>query len=213
MDKEEKTRAIVVSGFCAGRTAKEIIQFHIKKSTMYNIKKKWDAHIAAGGSFDFETSRKIHKRRSDSKGAVLAEDLRDLVERDPGRSMRSIANEIGVSECTVRKMMKEDLRYKSYAMRQGQFMSEATKARRAEKAKKLLAKIKHPSAPNQLIFFSVEKNFTQDQKVNRRNNRWLSSDPSEVSIVMSTKFLATVMVLGVISNEGGVMPPHFFPKA
>jgi hypothetical protein len=78
MDKEEKTRAIIISGLCTGRTRKEIIQFHIiKKSTVYDIKKKWEAQVAAGG---------------------------------------------------------------------GQFMSETTKARRAEKAKKLLAKIKHPSS-------------------------------------------------------------------
>jgi hypothetical protein len=45
MDKEEKTRAIVISGLCAGRTAQEIIQFHnIKKSTVYNIIKKLEAH-------------------------------------------------------------------------------------------------------------------------------------------------------------------------
>jgi hypothetical protein len=81
-----------------------------------------------------------------------------------------------------------------------------------EKSKKLLAKIKHPSVPNKLIFFSDEKNFTQDQKINRRNNRWLCSDPSEVPIIMSTKFPANVMVLGIVSNEGDVMPPHFFPK-
>jgi hypothetical protein len=35
-------------------------------------------------------------------------------------------------------------------------------------------------------------------------------DISEVPIVMTTKFLATVMVLGVVRNEGDVMPLHFF---
>jgi hypothetical protein len=44
------------------------------------------------------------------------------------------------------------------------------------------------------------------------NNRWLCFDPTEVPKVMSTKFPATVMVLGVVSNEGDVMPPHIFPK-
>jgi hypothetical protein len=63
-----------------------------------------------------------------------------------------------------------------------------------------------------LIFFSDEKNFTQDQKVNRKNNRWLCSDPTEVPIVMSTKFPANVMVLGVVSNKSDVMPPHIFAK-
>ncbi len=85
-------------------------------------------------------------------------------------------------------------------------MSEAMKTKPLEKAKK------HPIIPNPLIFFSDEKNFTQDQKVNRRNNRWLCSDPTEVPIFAPTKFPANVMVLGVVSNKGDVMPPHIFPK-
>lgn len=58
--------------------------------------------------------------------------------------------------------------------------------------------------------FSDEKNFNQDQKVNSKNNRWLCDDPTEVPIVMQTKFPATVMTLAVVSNKGDVMPPHFF---
>jgi hypothetical protein len=108
--------------------------------------------------------------------------------------------------------MAQDIRYKSYALRRGQFMNEATKERRLAKAKLMLNKLKKPVTNGQLIFFSDEKNFSQDQKVNRKNNRWLCADISEVPIVMATKFPATVMVLGVVSNEGDVMPPHFFQK-
>jgi hypothetical protein len=61
-----------------------------------------------------------------------------------------------------------------------------------------------------LIFFAGEKNLSHDQKVNSRNHRWLCDDPSEAPIVMKTKFPATVMVLGVVSNKGDVMPPHIF---
>ncbi len=81
-----------------------------------------------------------------------------------------------------------------------------------EKAKLLLNKLKNPAANGQLVFSSDEKNFSQDQKVNRKNNRWLCADISDVPIVMATKFPATVMVLGVVSNEGDVMPPHIFAK-
>jgi len=62
-----------------------------------------------------------------------------------------------------------------------------------------------------LWFYSDEKNFDQDQKVNRRNDR-LCADPSEVPHVMHTKLPATVMVLEVVSNERHVMPSHFFPQ-
>jgi hypothetical protein len=51
MNKEEKRRTMVINGPSAGRTEKEILQFYnAKKSTVYEMKKKWDAHIAAGGS-------------------------------------------------------------------------------------------------------------------------------------------------------------------
>ncbi len=43
-----------------------------------------------------------------------------------------------------------------------------------------------------------------------RNNRWICDDPSEVPIVMQMKFLATVMVLGVVSNKGDMILPHVF---
>jgi hypothetical protein len=82
--------------------------------------------------------------------------------------MRSIANNFGVAKSTVRRIVKEDICYKSYTMRQGQFLSEVTKTR---PARKLLARLKDPSVTNQLIFFSDKKNFTQDQKGNRKNNR------------------------------------------
>jgi hypothetical protein len=141
MNQQESTRAVIVSGLRAGRTVKEIMDFaNIKKSMVYGLKKKYEEFIASGGSPDtFEIARKIHKRRSDYKGTALAEDLRELVSKDPG-SMRSMAQEMNVSRTTVRKMVSEDYRYKSYAMRRGQFMSEATKTRRLEKAKKLLAR-------------------------------------------------------------------------
>ncbi|QQP52332.1 Transposable element tcb2 transposase [Caligus rogercresseyi] len=45
------------------------------------------------------------------------------------------------------------------------------------------------------------------------NDRWISREASEVPVVFRTKNPAAVMVLGVISSEGHVMPPHFFePK-
>ena len=76
--------------------------------------------------------------------------------------------------------------------------------------KALLNPLKKPPAENILIFFSDEKNFDQDQKINRKKNRWLCEDPSEVPVIMKTKFPATVMVMGVVSNQGDVMPPHIF---
>ena len=59
-------------------------------------------------------------------------------------------------------------------------------------------------------FHSDEKFIDQDQNINQRNDRWLCRDPSDVPHVMHTTFPATIMVLGVASNERHVMPPNFF---
>ena len=80
------------------------------------------------------------------------------------------------------------------------------------KSVKLLNKLKHPKEPNMIWFFSDEKNFCQDQAHNKQNNRWIATCPKDVPKVMKSKFPATVMVFGVVSNEGDVMPPHIFAK-
>ena len=38
----------------------------------------------------------------------------------------------------------------------------------------------------------------------------IATNNSDVPRVMKTKFLATVMVFGVVSSEGHIMPPHIF---
>ena len=64
-----------------------------------------------------------------------------------------------------------------------------------------------------LRFFSDEKNFCQDQKINSQNNRWLSVSPKDVPRVIQMKFPGTSMVFGAVSSEGDVMLPYFSPEA
>ena len=39
---------------------------------------------------------------------------------------------------------------------------------------------------------------------------WIATNNRDVSRMMRTKFPATVMVFGVVSSEGHIMPPHIF---
>ena len=39
---------------------------------------------------------------------------------------------------------------------------------------------------------------------------WIATNNRDVSKVIKTKFPATVMVFGVVSSEGRIMPPHIF---
>ncbi len=209
---QEAQRGAIVTGIRAERTSREIADFNnISYNTVKHIAREYNNFIEEGGQDEkFDIKRKPHHRRSDAHSMEIVDRVQEAINTDPGRSMRRMAEELEVSEWLVRKIVKEDIRYKSYSLRKGQFMSAATKKTRYEKASALLNRIKHPPEPDILIFFSDEKNFTQDQKVNSKNNRWLCNDPREIPIVMKTKFPATVMVLGVVSNKGDVMPPHMF---
>jgi AraC-like DNA-binding protein len=208
MSAQEEGRAAILAGLRAGKTVKEIVDFTgASERTVFRIKK---AFKESDGTMT--SARKKQRRRSDAKDDTFVRKVKKAVDADPGRSMRSIAADLGVHEKTVRRTVTEQLGYTSFALRRGQFMTAATKERRLAKAKRLLSRLKHPKAANPLIFFSDEKNFNQDQKVNRQNDRWLCADSANVPRVMSTKFPAHIMVLGVVSSEGHVMPPHFFEK-
>ena len=39
---------------------------------------------------------------------------------------------------------------------------------------------------------------------------WIALNNRDMHRVMKTKFLATVMIFGVVSNDGHIMPPHIF---
>jgi hypothetical protein len=151
--------------------------------------------------------------------------LQDLIDIDPTRSASYLAEKMGCGTTTIKAAIKEDLQSRAYRRRTGQFLSQKLMDRRLLKCTKLLNMLKHPKEPGMLWFFSDEKNFCQDQIHNSQNHRWIAKSPhpmkknakrklarTDIPRVHKTKFPATVMILGVVSSEGDVMPPHFFEK-
>ena len=144
------------------------------------------------------------------RNADFVKRVEAMVDINLSKSMRSMAAELGVDKKTIQRCADEDLHCKSYRMQNGQLLTQATKDRRLLNSTKLLNKLKGPKESNMLWFFSDEKNFCQDQVHNRQNHRWIAMCPNDVPRVMKTKFPNTVMVFGVISSDGDVMPPHIF---
>ena len=164
-----------------------------------------------------EEPRDVIQRKKRTRDSLRTSRTEDFIKRleaqileEPAMSMQALATEFNVDRKTISRCINQDLRCRSYRLQTGQFLSEAMKDRRLKKARILLNKLKHPKDENMLWFFSDEKNFCQDQKFNRQNNRWIAMRPQDVPKVMQTKFPATVMVFCVISSEGHVMPPHIF---
>ncbi|UYV78053.1 hypothetical protein LAZ67_15003314 [Cordylochernes scorpioides] len=209
-NREFENRAAIIVALRAGRSPKEIVNFlKLPKTTIYRVKKQFDE---ADSNKEGIATRKKHSRRSDRvRGEEFVKNVKEKIDGNPGKSMRAIAKEMDVGSMTIVRTIHEDLGLKSYALRKGQLLTENMKNNRKGKAAALLNSLKHDSF-GMLRFFFDEKNFEVDQKVNPRNDRWICKDPSEIPVVMHTKFPASVMVLGVISSEGDVMPPHFFEK-
>ena len=57
---------------------------------------------------------------------------------------------------------------------------------------------------------AVQLMLSTDQSYDSQNHHWIATNNRDVPRVMKTKFPATVMVFGVVSSEGHVMPPHIF---
>ena len=57
---------------------------------------------------------------------------------------------------------------------------------------------------------TVQLMLSTDPSYDSLNHRWIATNNRDVPRVMKTKFPATVMVFGVVSSEGHIMPPHIF---
>lgn len=205
------TRHGVLLGIRAGSSNKNISEcLGVNLRTVQRIRKDFDE---SNGDYEGAAARKTHSARSDKKRTPeFVGEIQAMIDNDPSKSMRSIARDTGVSEFLIRQTVHEDIRYFSYKMRKGQFLSQAMKDKRKARAAKLLNKLKHPLLPNMLWVFSDEKNFCQDQMVNTQNNRWLAVSPKDVPRVMKNKYPANIMVFGVVTSDGDVMPPFMFPQ-
>ncbi|KAM3176140.1 hypothetical protein ACTXT7_007094 [Hymenolepis weldensis] len=119
--------------------------------------------------------------------------VHDTIDENRGKSMSEILPKI--LKCLkkqqyVRNVVHQDLGYKSCVLRRGrQFMStKTTRENCIMCAKPLLNKLEHPEEEQCLWFFPVEKNLHQNERINRRNNRWLLRvNPTEVPTVMHAR--------------------------
>ena len=94
-------------------------------------------------NFNSGNSPEAYDITSDHHDHDIVARVQELVNMDPSKSMRAMVCKLEVSATLVCKIIKEDLRYKSFGLRKGQFMSKAKKLQRWEKANKLLSCLKH----------------------------------------------------------------------
>ena len=123
--------------------------------------------------------------------------------------MAALAFEMNINKSTIYRTVAKDLNTKSYCLRKRHLLTAALMERWLIKGTALLNELKHGSSSH-VRFFSDEKKCIQDKLHNQQNDRFITDDPEEVPIVMSTKFPTSIMVLGIMLSDGEVMPLYFF---
>lgn len=129
---------------------------------------------ASGGDVWLAARRKKHSQRWGSirTSTIIHITGANIIDANPERSNRAIAKYLQVSEGPICNVVHEDIRYTSYRMSKGQFMSGHTQDRPmvAPRRKMISNQIKRPRG-TWYYFFSNENIFGQDQNEKRINDR------------------------------------------
>ncbi|QQP39318.1 Uncharacterized protein FKW44_020169 [Caligus rogercresseyi] len=183
MSEQEMKRQRAIDLLCAQVDPKVITtQIKVSMTTVYNIRKAMEGmdpisrKPGSGGH---------NKKRSGEFLNLLQENIK----KDPTKSMRKMA-----AERNVLSSPSWDL--KSFVRTPRDLLAATMKARRLERAKKVLNFFKHNG--DTVKIYSDKKIFTVDAVLNRRNDRFLAETRAQV------------MVLGIVASDGNKMPPHFF---
>ena len=130
--------------------------------------------------------------------------VRDRLRRNPRRSARKMAGDLGISERSVRRVLKSRLHTHPYKIQRVQALTDKQKATRLQRAKALKARC--ATLGDCEIVSSDEKLFSLQQLINKQNDRlWCqgrSSIDSDLFLATRRQGEASVMVWAAISASG-----------
>ena len=109
----------------------------------------------------------------------LRKKIKKKVQRKSHRSMRHMAKEYGISEGTMRNIVKNDLKLFPYRIRKAHLLNASMMQTRLERARSLLAWAAKSSFAR--VIFSDEKIFTVERSHNSQNTRQLLPKGSRTS--------------------------------
>ncbi len=127
--------------------------------------------------------------------------------------MRKLADDMSMSRSSMANLVKAvGLRCKTALIRHEILPGQME--RRLARAKKLLAWRRRAQNKNKVILYSDEKQFTVEQYINRKNDRWLlppGPRGDEVRTFNMRKNPSSIMVFGAVASDGSVIDPIIFP--
>ena len=118
---QEMKRHSVIDAMHAKHSDFEISQFfNVVRPFVHKVRRELEA---SDGDVESVGSGRKHKPPSDTvRTPQFVQQVQDIIEEDPSKSLKAKSRDLQVSECTIRSIVHEDIRYKSYVMCRGQFM-------------------------------------------------------------------------------------------
>lgn len=181
-------------------------RFEVHRNTVTNVKKLYDetgsveARPRTGGPRTVRTKEKL-------------EEIRAAIEDNPSTSVRSLSRRFNMAETTTRLAVKRDLGLKSLSKQKVQTLTPQQREKRVERGKKVETFLKR-GRDGKVLVFSDEKDFTVDQHLNRRNDRYIAKSTKdaapELRYVGASKHPAKASMLGVIMSDGNKLPPIWY---
>ena len=130
-------RKVILQKHQAGKTNKQICQelseFHVSRWMVYRTLRRFRE---TGKLSDRKRTGRPRSVRTRQKIKVVKERVR----RNPARSIRKMAKDLNISECTMRRILHEDLGLRAFKKRKVHGLTETQKKKRYERSGSCLAR-------------------------------------------------------------------------
>ena len=145
-------------------------------------------HLPVSRSMVYRTIRRytetgsVNKRhnggsRPTATAPAMVRRVRARLYRNPKRSAKKMAIQVGISPRSMRRILKNKLKTKPFKIQKVQDLNDNQKATRMERARQLKSRYGKGELPN--IVFTDEKIFTVEQYVNKQNDRIWATGKNE----------------------------------
>lgn len=154
--------------------------------------------------------RETHSGRKKVRTSAILEQVRQDVQSSPKRSTRKRAQSLQLSQTTLRRILKEDLKMFPYHIQTKHLLTGDDKQRRLFMANILMEKIEAHAAFLPNLITTDEAHFHLDGQVNSKNNIFWGKKPPE-EVAQRPLHSEKVTVWCAVWSKG-ILGPYFFEE-
>ena len=169
-------------------------ELQIRRETVWKVVKKFRETGHTSNRLGQGRKRTVRTKR-------MVKNTREKLRTNPRRSATKLAAEAGISQTSMRRILKEDLKTFPYKMQKRHELTPTHERMRVERCRHLLNLMKDGMLPN--LVFSDKKKFDVEQCVNHQNDGvWDRNAPVEDRRVSRHQNPTSVMVWAEVTATG-----------